>query len=1379
MWVLVAAGLAHGAPIKPRFLIIVDTSGSMSRTPNGTETRGDGSDRHPGCNVDGYTAFDGSRLFQAKQALNDTISAFGVAEFALARYKTTDINQRCTVGKDVNNDGINDDCAALPEPGNYSCLDPQEVLGTDTYCALNKGWGCDSGYPGLADPLCYAECGAISGTCCPGRKAGISTPDPLDIFSKGLECSNAAPCQYPNCDGADVVVGFPAASSNYDNLLSWLDGKETFPGGTNKELRANGGTPLAGSLTAAWHWLTDATKSAIGPGAGVLTADAKKSCRSYNVILITDGEEKCDAAAPTGARLAAAKMLADHGVKTYVIGFALSSGAFSYLDRIAADGGTNAALVANDRAQLTARLGDIITNSIPTPKCDCDGTCDDEDSVFTQKGKLCGTGLGRCKKTGVFACTASGSGVQCTDPTALVCAGNVLVPGAAVTEVCGAALGCPAGLSASDCADDDCDGQIDEGLNCACALKPEICNNKDDNCNGMTDEGITQIACGLNINECKAGLTVCTNGASTCVGDKGPTDEICDNKDNNCDGVTDGFGEGCYPAATAGCSYNSGTGLWVCAGACQAGSRICTAGNFTACNGAVVPSTEVPCDALDNDCDGMVDEGFGLGTACGPGMSDVGECRPGTYQCQNGGVVCVGGKGPTDEICNDLDDDCDGVKDAPLGACGNALGECKAGQFQCQGVNKVCVQPNGPQPETCDNKDNDCDGLIDNNLTEPQYKTPTACSSAMGICKPGVIKCVAGQAFCDGGILPGLEVCNNQDDDCDGCIDCDQACLTGLGKTCAIPGSGQACGFNVGECKAGALLCMAGMIKCLNATDPNPELCDGKDNNCDGFTDEADPNLGMQCFAAGVVGCNESLKTCAGECRFGARICQAQSNGATLGCVNPVGPAPDVCDTKDNDCDGQTDEDFDVGTECDNGSAGKCFAKGKRICNGRGTGTTCSVQPADISDEICDGADNDCDGKVDTEDLDKALPGVGLPCGSNIGECKVGVSQCSGGKIICTAKEPTLEICDGLDNDCDGSVDEDLTAPGPECAPDGLNASNPLMGECRAGKYACAKGKEGAWGWQCREGVGPQEEACDGKDNNCDGQVDNMAKCPATNQCIEGECVPPCSTGEFSCPADRICKEGFCVRNVCANVKCPAGSTCDATGNCVDRCLGVNCAAGFTCTNGLCFDCQTLGCPAGQLCRAHACEIDKCAGVTCGDGKYCRAGNCVKDCFGVSCPSGQSCREGVCGADPCSTVACSRGEFCDPATKACRASQCSLIQCMAGLRCVEVLGTCQVDPCLVLKCPGGTRCGLTTDGFAQCVLPPDQAVPNQTPPGDKIATSGGGLTNCTCRIGAGGGPQGGQGGWAVILLGGVAVFRFRQRRKSTTRNANVLPEAGR
>src|SRR6185436_16467809 len=90
---------------------------------------------------------------------------------------------------------------------------------------------------------------------------------------------------------ADVLVSFPGSgATNLPELLTWIDGKEDFPAGSNKELRGTGATPIGGSLNAVRDWLSN-DKSPVGTGAGILNRDAVVDCRGYNVILVTDGLE--------------------------------------------------------------------------------------------------------------------------------------------------------------------------------------------------------------------------------------------------------------------------------------------------------------------------------------------------------------------------------------------------------------------------------------------------------------------------------------------------------------------------------------------------------------------------------------------------------------------------------------------------------------------------------------------------------------------------------------------------------------------------------------------------------------------------------------------------------------------------------------------------------------------------------------------------------------------------------------------------------------------------------------------------------------------------------------------------------------------------------
>lgn len=146
----------------------------------------------------------------------------------------------------------------------------------------------------------------------------------------------------------------------------------------------------------------------------------------------------------------------------------------------------------------------------------------------------------------------------------------------------------------------------------------------------------------------------------------------------------------------------------------------------------------------------------------------VGPCKPGFYVNVDGGLACVNEVTPVDESCNGVDDNCDGVVDRLNRKCFTA---CDAGIEYCRdGTWYGCTAPQ-PQEESCNDKDDDCDGVRDNNVPiRPCYSGNTD-ELAHGECRFGVTRCAAGLSYCYAEVLPKPEVCNGQDDNCNGQID--------------------------------------------------------------------------------------------------------------------------------------------------------------------------------------------------------------------------------------------------------------------------------------------------------------------------------------------------------------------------------------------------------------------------------------------------------------------------------------------------------------------------------------------------------------------------------------------------------------------------------
>ncbi len=182
------------------------------------------------------------------------------------------------------------------------------------------------------------------------------------------------------------------------------------------------------------------------------------------------------------------------------------------------------------------------------------------------------------------------------------------------------------------------------------------------------------------------------------------------------------------------------------------------------------------------------------GTQCRPGIEEDcytgakgtlgrGACRAGRRTCNDDGSLgeCRGEVAPSGELCNNLDDDCDGIvdngfeRDGALCEFANAKGACRTqGKWHCaeDGKGSQCDAPIvKPQPETCDTIDNDCDGEIDEDSVPADARD---CSTGKaGVCGAGTNTCVTGKVRCIQNVQPGPEICNGLDDNCNNQIDDD------------------------------------------------------------------------------------------------------------------------------------------------------------------------------------------------------------------------------------------------------------------------------------------------------------------------------------------------------------------------------------------------------------------------------------------------------------------------------------------------------------------------------------------------------------------------------------------------------------------------------
>ncbi len=632
-------------------------------------------------------------------------------------------------------------------------------------------------------------------------------------------------------------------------------------------------------------------------------------------------------------------------------------------------------------------------------------------------------------------------------------------------------------------------------------------------------------------------------------------------------------------------------------------------------NKAVFPGAAEVCNSADDDCDGVIDDGNpeAKDAACGNKNGECGKkpgisvCKhwpagqsPGTpldclqkpYDAASGTCVgCEGDGRPTDDVCDYLDNDCDALSDEDytyaeqgsgaklvIGATCNGIGSCGTGKVECrlQKDKAVCstdVEGSKAEskPEICDANDNDCNGVTDENLTSIADSSchkagacaGTAVAQILTVCVVGkwvcdytkvpsieydiTQPCTAGDAYCH---CPGLgdggkkcfamveSSCEGKDNDCDGKTD-DDFQFNDLGQ---VRLAGQGCG--TGACASGLTVCKADATNLTCSTLPkiSKEVCDAVDNDCNGKTDEGMTVTDSNCKLVGQC-TTQNVKA---SCPAGKWVCDYVG-------VPSYQDAKEVdCDGKDNDCDSKTDEDFvfldlgkprSIGEVC---GAGVC-ANGNVVCSADKKAMTCSTLVKSASD-ICDGADNDCDGKTD-EDFAWQTLAIGIAC-DGVGACGTGVVECTPGKTDAATcdtnpdgskKQNTLEGCNDIDDNCDGTTDEGcdddkdlfcdaaLTTTGtPKSCPKG-------GGDCKDNDLAFNPGIA---------------ESCDGKDQNCNGTTDEVFSWDEVNNAnsttLKLGVGAPCGLG--ACAAGTVvCIDGNAA--ACSTIGKKAGEVCDDVDN--------------------------------------------------------------------------------------------------------------------------------------------------------------------------------------------------------------------------------------
>ncbi len=555
-----------------------------------------------------------------------------------------------------------------------------------------------------------------------------------------------------------------------------------------------------------------------------------------------------------------------------------------------------------------------------------------------------------------------------------------------------------------------------------------------------------------------------------------------------------------------------------------------------------------------------------------------------------------------------------------------------------------------PSVEECDGKDNDCDGLFDEGTCSGDEQCACNATGCACGCPPGLVDCGGGLGCID----PNVSVAH--------CGDCDSPCQGADVATFACQ-DGQCA---VVKCAAGRED-VDGIASTGCECTISDEVCDGKDNDCDGETDEG----GTLCSGEGG---------CVGTCGSGECTCDDGCDACGGTCIPMASYGTDAknCGYCGNACalEGAAIHTCNQGTCC----AVVC-ATGRKDCNKDCTdGCEWEVNP-----ESCDGIDNDCNGLTDESPL----------------------SDCGGAKVCVTGKcqcDPTIENLAQCGSDACvdlGSDPDHCGICGNDC--DQLGMANVAVTKCVAKECAVAVCKapwvdvdgESFNGCECQKTS--TAELCNGKDDNCNGVIDEqpLTGCSGAKVCSQGSCIcDPAAQDLAQCLGDE-CVDVSSDADHCGG----CGSDCDLLGwqnVSVTACLGKTCQISVCTPPWVDVDGQTFnGCECEKTATAETCDgkDNNCDGVIDTFTEACSTlcGTGVRSCSGgewsacnakqpIPCKNYQSCQDEPVCLEVCPEIP---AEKCNGFDDNCNAKTDEGFLCSPGDNSTQACGNCGSQP---VKC---------------------------------------------------------------------------------------------